>query len=467
MLLNKVKLVNFCCYENFTYSFHDGLNMIILPNGKGKTSLINGIGFALYGPTVLSRKVQDYIRDDSTGKSLVILEGVLRREGFNLMSSLSPRRIKFEWKNTKITRIPELGEFWRGRLVPAPLYNVTICCGQREASLLADAKPATRRTLISALLRFDVINQAIKSLTGHSITTSLSTLDEKLKDAQEELAQYKEIDMTLEPFYREQYYLLDQVNKENPGAIKKRSQLSEEITKIQSRSQLLSMVVNSPNPVCPVCGSTTFDLSKVQKAYQSLIQKQAELRSELNALPFAGVSLTDEQRHKIDPRFSIDECKFALDVIQRKRTLMSSISQLQDLKLEIAKKATISSARKLLRDFLDSTAVPLINTISTLASKMLTSSPFESLELTPEFDILVDGKPFTRFSTAQRDFIAIIFRVVISYVTSIMYSVEHLPLLLDSIGDALDEVYYSMMMNFLINEASPLFPQILMTSHKS
>ena len=462
MKLESVKLVNFNVYEDSKFVFKPGLNLVVLPNGGGKTTLIEGISFAIYGSRILEDSVRTYIREGSVGSSLVKLVGEFQGTPFELTRYLKPTRVLFKWGSVEIKRVDELTDFWKSKLIPGSLFKATICCNQREATLLAQAPPALRRKMISELLRFDVVTEAIKSLSAPSVGTSVS--EEQITKVRKELKELEVVDDSLESFHREQLYLLEQEALENKEVEQRRNELSNQLASLTALVELLSKVPTEPGSVCPVCNSVNFDVEVVRKRYLQLNERLNQVRRELMSLPMS-TSLSDAQRSKIDRKFSVDDHRTALMLIERKKKLEASLASLLSLQEQLKKNQVYSQARRILREFLDSTSVPLLTAVSKLSSKLLSGSPFNEVILTPSFDLVVDGRPFNKFSTGQKDFIAVVFRVAVSYITSAVYGIGQFPLLLDSIGDSLDENYFSLLMTILSTEVTKLFPQIIMTTH--
>lgn len=464
MKISNVRLVNFNCYEDSEFSFTSGLNVVVLPNGGGKSSLIEGISFAIYGSRVLDESTESYIREGSVGASLVKLEGELRGTPFSLTRHLKPSRVSFKYSDVQIKKLNELSNFWKDKLVPASLFKATICCNQREAALLAQAKPPLRRKMISELLRLDVVTEAINSLISPSARSISTVSEEQIASLQKELDELATVDVSRENFHREQLYLLEQEARENPNVMSERQKLTQRMTTLSYLVELLTKVSNVQSTSCPVCGSTQFDRNTIQSRLTQVQEELADVRRQLTQLPMT-VSLTEEQRRRIDRSFTVEDHKTILALIERKKTCEASLTSLLELREQLLKSQTVSQARAVLRDFLDSVSVPLLNSVSTLASKLLTGSPFREVTLTPSFDLVVDGRPFGKLSVGQRDFVATVFRVAVSYITSALHGVEQFPLLLDSIGDSLDETFFSLLMSLLSSEVVKLFPQVILTTH--
>jgi len=465
MRISSVKLVNFNCYEDAKFSFTPGLNVVVLPNGGGKSSLIEGISFAIYGSRVLESSVKTYIREGSIGASLVNLEGEFNSEHFSLTRYLKPSRVNFTWKNTKIKKLDELTDFWKHKLIPPSLFKATICCNQREAAILAQAKPALRRKMISELLRFDVVTEAISSLNMPLVKSTMSISQEQIDTLQRELNELKDVDPSLEGFHREQIYLLEQVARESPEIEAQRSQFTQELSSLSFLCDLLEKAVNASGvTTCPVCGSLEFDRKIVQDKLLQIKSRLQEVRRQLAQLPPSAV-LTEDQRKRIRKGFSVEDHRKLLSLIEKKKACEASLSSLLRLREQLVQGQVVAQARAILRDFLDSTSVPLLNSISSLTSRLLTGSPFREVTLTSSFDLEVDGRSFNKLSTGQRDFVAVVFRIAVSYITSALHGVEQFPLLLDSIGDSLDESLFSALMSLLSSEVTKLFPQIILTTH--
>ena len=463
MKLSSVHLVNFNSYDNVKFDFKPGLNVIILPNGGGKTTLIEGISFALYGARILESSSKSYIRENSTGNVLVKLTGELQGTEFSLFRYLRPSKVEFSWGETRIKRVEELSKFWKTRLIPGTLFKATICCNQRDAAVIAQSSSAQRRKIVSELLRFDVVTRAINSLSYNSTAVKAVSKDQ-LDQLRSELADYSAVDESLEPFHHEQYWLLNQEASEDVQTEKRRAALNEQIQKLSTLVDLLNKAQGAVDKSCPVCGSSQFSVEVVQERLSSASEQLLSLKRELASLPLS-TALTDSQRAKINRSFDLKQHLAALSLIKRKKELMNSLATLSSLYERFKENQVFSQARKLLRDFLDSTSIPLLNTVSSLTTQLLQGSTFGKFTLTPTFDFEVDGRPFGKYSTGQRDYIAVMFRIAISYITAAVFGIDFFPLLLDSIGDSLDETNFGLMMTTLSSEVVKLFPQVIVTTH--
>jgi len=465
MNFKSVKLVNFNNYENSKFTFEPGFNIIELPNGGGKTTLIEGISFALYGARILESGAKSYIREGSSGPSLVKLLGHFQGDDFDLTRHVSPSRVTFTWGTVQISRVEELTQFWKAHLLPASLFKATICCNQREAALLAQAPSAQRRKLISELLRFDAVTNAINVLSSHQ--KSVRTVsEEQIEQVSKELSDFDVVDESQESFHQEQLWLLTQEANENKEIEEKRKELTHQLQELSALVDLLFKASSTSSQKCPICNSTKFDVQKVKAKLAQNTQQLQQLRAELSSLP-TSTSLTEHQRSKIQREFTIEQHRSMLTLIKRKKELLSSLATLKTLYEQSQKSQTYVQARKLLRDFLDSTTIPLLNSVSKLTTELLQGSGFGEFTLNSSFEIKVDGRPFNKYSMGQRDFIAVMFRIAISYVASSIYGVDQFPLLLDSIGDSLDSPNFSLMMTIFSSEAVKLFPQLILTTHHS
>ena len=466
-LIESIKLTNFKCYSQSKYEFNPGFNLVVLPNGGGKTTLVEGVAYSLAGSSAIPGTVSDYVREGSLGSSYVAIRAQLKRKQLTIKRGLSPRSSLLKWSSVTLTKVMEIQRFVKDYIIPPQLVRTTICCFQREAALIARADMNTRRKFIMALLRLDVIEKALKSLSSPtSYSSSLRVLEDQMKDCQKDLQKLEEVDDTLEPVLRRQMELLRLKKAYDPAAAQKRAQLQEQLSMLRTLYQLQQMALSVDSSHCPLCGSTTYARNHIIERANETHQQMLSLDAELKSLP-PTYTVSPEAFSDLIPDLEEATCQQYLDLITQKRVKKHTLENLKEAIEKARSSRTTQQARKVLRDFLTWLSTPLINFLSVHTTNILKSGVFDSFELDESFNIKVDGKDFNLLSTGQQDYVATAFRITVSYLLSLLHGCPRTPLLLDSVGDSLDEVHYDALMSYLSGGATKLFSQVIVTSHRS
>ncbi|RLI41328.1 hypothetical protein DRO59_07240 [Candidatus Bathyarchaeota archaeon] len=466
-LVEQVTLTNFKCYSQSKYEFNPGFNLIVRPNGHGKTALVEGIAYALAGSTAVPRPAGEYIREGSFSPSYVLLKGYLRQKQFSLKRGLKPRNALLKWGDISETKVTEIQRLVKEFILPPQLVRTTICCFQREAALIARADANTRRKFIMNLLRLDVVERALKSLTSASSSSlSLRALEEQLSKCQDDLSQFEVVDESLEPVMRKQLELIRLKKTYDPDAAQKRTRLQEQLNSLRALYQLLQAASSVDSLSCPLCGSTKYSRDYVVKRTSEVHRSMAELSADLSRLPPPCVVSPDAFSNLV-PGLDEKDCVKYLDLITQKRVKRHTLDNLKEAIRSARSSKSIHQARGVLRDFLTWLSGPLVRSLSVYTSHVLKMGMFETFELDATFNIKVDGRDFSLLSTGQQDYVAASFRVAVSYLLSLLYRCPRMPLILDSVGDSLDDAHYSALMDYLSGGATKLFSQVVVTSHRS
>ncbi len=176
MKINRIEFKNFKCFPELILpqkedeELPNGLFLIQgstpeRSNSFGKTSLVEGILFGIFGPKSLTLSINDLIqfhKDKSEIKIIFELDGVdyLLHRILTKNDKSGTQKLKIfiqidgVWKPDDSIKIVELLEIERGQALE------TVFVKQGEIETLATATPAELRNLIIKLFRLDIIKQA-------------------------------------------------------------------------------------------------------------------------------------------------------------------------------------------------------------------------------------------------------------------------------------------------------------------
>lgn len=173
MKIRRLCLENYRRHRFVDLEFPDGVMAIVGPNGSGKSSLLEAIGFALFGtqatrtPKALLRHVDaapsDPVRVTATmelgGQAL---EVVREFRGLNLTAhatlTIDGRPLVASGANSHGAVTQEVERLLG---MDRTAFFTSIVAQQKELSRLADLKPADRKQMILRLLGVDAIDRAI------------------------------------------------------------------------------------------------------------------------------------------------------------------------------------------------------------------------------------------------------------------------------------------------------------------
>jgi exonuclease SbcC len=75
-MIHEIRMINWRAYEDQTFTFMSGINFIMGPNGKGKTSILEAISYALTGDSSIVTQPIRLIRDSNQPAKVVLIFGV-------------------------------------------------------------------------------------------------------------------------------------------------------------------------------------------------------------------------------------------------------------------------------------------------------------------------------------------------------------------------------------------------------
>jgi len=258
-MIKKIHLKNYRVYKDEVIDFDD-LKIIKGRNGKGKTTIVEAIGFALFGSSLQRGKsgswvklgekkgevklyIDDFIITRSTTKALVedLNGNVLAKNNVGIV----------EWVER------EYG-------LNAELFKTSFYIGQKEIGAFAALSPMERTKRVEKLLRIDKLD-AIKSLAKEKavgIQGSLNVYTSKLENAD-----YSEVRII--KLEEESVSLKDKLSKQEAKLEKLL------VAQGEYRSQLASW--RTKQNLVNAYKGVEYDLEKEEKAYSKLIEENAQV----------------------------------------------------------------------------------------------------------------------------------------------------------------------------------------------
>lgn len=195
MRIDRIVLNNFISHQSTDTPFFDGITMIIGHNGAGKSSIIDAIVFALFGPKgeyVRGKKAEDLIKKGKMFAS-VELHFSMGENGYTVFRRVSMKKTDnaayLEMNGNRIidtiTGVDQEIETILG--VSKEIFMNSVFVKQGEMDSLIDEDPAKRKELFSKLIGID------------RLTRSSRTVGELVKELENEKAVLNESVKNMEP----------------------------------------------------------------------------------------------------------------------------------------------------------------------------------------------------------------------------------------------------------------------------
>lgn len=196
MIFQKLRLFNYCQHLDTTLNFVPGLNMLVGPNGSGKTNTLRGLQFLLIGDAGGERNKLDDIRQGSTGSSYV--EGEVVHDGAQIELCRGLRNMPNAMRigSAAWSGITEINTELMRRLGTTKKHiQDYIFVGQRKIDEMFDQKPSERAASLANLFGLEHAEKVWKSMgdfvTGIEVPTTAINADKlqhTLKEYERELA---------------------------------------------------------------------------------------------------------------------------------------------------------------------------------------------------------------------------------------------------------------------------------------
>ena len=164
MRLNQLRLKNFRQHADTTVEFDTGLTGIIGPNGSGKTTILEGIAWALYGMPAArgTREGIRSLRAPARASVKVELDFDLAGHRYRVVRSLSSAELYLDGAPAPIANsISGVSDLLRRRLgMSQQEFFNTYFTGQKELSVMAAMGPAERAQFLSRVLGYERLRSA-------------------------------------------------------------------------------------------------------------------------------------------------------------------------------------------------------------------------------------------------------------------------------------------------------------------
>ena len=155
MLISKLELTNYRQFATKTVEFTEGLNTLRGRNGTGKTTVVEAIGFALFGSTMQRGKSKTWIKRGETHGGVKLYIGDFIIERSDLLAILYSSDGSILARNS--TGITEWVE--RNFGLTPDLYRTSFYIGQKDIGSFAALSPMERTKRVEKLLRIDRLDE--------------------------------------------------------------------------------------------------------------------------------------------------------------------------------------------------------------------------------------------------------------------------------------------------------------------
>lgn len=356
-MIKSIDLTNFQKHESLHVKFEPGLNLITGPNWAGKTTILRGILFGLFGPSVLDVNLhhlktsnkdgmkvilslsidgEDFIVTRSRTIAKIVKDGVLIASGQTDTTREIEERLGLSSKNFKYLNVSQQG----------------------EADLMLSMGAAAVNDLLNEVTGVDLVDAVITKASVKATefawsVNSLTTLSERLSNLKESISKKESESQELEEWLTKAniYHAALKERKEKEAA--NVSKMETDLIRAESaRKELVvlekrvadakkeaDMVRGSLKAVDPIILSelrnkieaishSVIEHDSKSRYLETLLRKQALLQeniykaqSALNSIP----ETTDDPAELLKKKSSLEEQKAAL--LQKVSSLSKSITE--------------------------------------------------------------------------------------------------------------------------------------------
>jgi len=223
--LRQLVLENFLSHKNTVLSFDDEAYVILGENASGKTSILRGIFFALFGKDfVLDNKNISKIVNRESNKMSVSLTFVYRKNTYTIRRKYSVVRKKSEAELEKDGKLCALGvknvkEFIENELGLDPnIFRNTVYVPQGEISKFFEVARKEKRQILNRLLGLEEIGEKHEKVK--SVLNKLKSIEKLFLDKKESFKELEEETKKIEAEIEKISTLLDELEKEKEKEFK-------------------------------------------------------------------------------------------------------------------------------------------------------------------------------------------------------------------------------------------------------
>lgn len=292
MILKNLRLKNYRRFRELELEFPENLIGIIGNNGSGKTTIVEAIGWCLYGNRIRRTDKQDIrsqfcVDSDTCSVELIFISG---DHEYRIMRQLKGKSAVVEaaiYRNAELepTAVQERGvnDYVEQLLnLDYRSFFISVFARQRDLAALSTLQPEERRKSIARLINIETIDRARDEIRSDRANKEarLSGIQTSLKDEQELKEQQKQLKLALEAVVQSRQELheklaqaLDQFELVKQD-FEKLSRLRDQFQQIQARIEKWRSRINDFEARKT---KTLARIEFIKKVEQELAQLQPQL----------------------------------------------------------------------------------------------------------------------------------------------------------------------------------------------
>lgn len=259
MIFTKLRLKNFKSHEDTTIKFNKGISVIVGENGAGKSTILEGISFALFKQHT-GKKIGDLVRNNADSM-LVELEfdsngrkyKIVREKKSNLKSAIYKKTsLDGDYVHICSGDREVNNEMLQILDIDSDLFLNAIYIRQGEIAELVDKTPAEKKQLIAKLLGIDSLEKSWKNLLPfiNDYENQLSELKGKLYNSdklsedlskkREELSSLKQRGLELEEQIEDVNQLLQEISESKRNMEREKEIYETQVNNLNNEENVLS-----------------------------------------------------------------------------------------------------------------------------------------------------------------------------------------------------------------------------------
>jgi DNA repair exonuclease SbcCD ATPase subunit len=479
-MIREVRINNLRSISHLYWEFPEGLILIKGLNGAGKSTFVEAILYALFGPDAL-RTPKTFA---STGNAEVTVSGKFHTpfEVLRTFGGVTSLKTTVTISSTK-----EINAWFR-RLVDLKTFCQTYVSQQTEINNIARARPYERKKILSELLGFGLIEDCVSAVKVPKIVGAdgVSTLPEKRATLEEieKLTQGITIQevMRVQSLWQELEQIITAEKQRITVADLEQNlpDARENLSKLQYRKSLLETALQRKGQPakdeiisCPLCGHDVTEHTRMQwqrelvdnlnPTITELLQIVRTAESAVSAIP-RGLRKEESVRSDIQKYGDIPptETAEALSLLSR---LKAEVSMLERLQKEVETSMKLEKVKSLFVGFRDWMISHNLQLLSEMVSYYLSSyTKWSQFIINEDYSIYVNDRPIETYSEGEKNICCTVFRFAITKLLSEQFFGFTPFLILDSSFDAVDEPNFRNAIS-LAHMCAGEFSQIIVTTH--